>query len=440
MKGKLLRGLLNDLKRRPEDASKELDISVEKLNAILDGKLPLYSELEEKIYQIWPLSPRDLGHIHDDCPTGIIICRQEDSAASSRTMYRAGKPYYEYRDTAMSQCSNYRPEWIKQLCEVEDNDPENPEVQWNNGHFMHQFTYFVGPVNFYYLDENNRKQVAVMDTGDSVYITSFVPHTFTTRKNEGGGGYILAVTYGHLLSGDVRFELGSIGHKKSASFVHPSDSKALVYASQLKHFMGALSMPTSVLVKETGLSPDIIDVHLAGKEFTELYEIQLIAKALKVNLRDLLPYDETDKPVMVSKHADCRQWQSEQGGYTFTELASHHCLANSKSLEIVVNNETDELFETKLHQYFYNLSESDLTLKWLDENDELAVRSLAPGDSFYSKPNTKMALSGQGKGIVVRIPGRISTDAIRELSLIGEKHLNRVIIENVQWFDPKGSN
>ncbi len=35
--GSNLRGLLNDLKRRPEDAAKELDFPIEELNKFLEG-------------------------------------------------------------------------------------------------------------------------------------------------------------------------------------------------------------------------------------------------------------------------------------------------------------------------------------------------------------------------------------------------------------------
>ena len=43
-----------------------------------------------------------------------------------------------------------RPEWIKELRVVKDDDPLNPDVQFNNGHLMMQTTLFIGPVNFYY--------------------------------------------------------------------------------------------------------------------------------------------------------------------------------------------------------------------------------------------------------------------------------------------------
>ena len=198
--GKNFLGILNDLKRRPEDAARELGIDIEVIKGIISGEKEFSTELIERAISIWPINKRDFYIIDDDCPDGVKIMRVEDSERSSRIMERAGKPYYEYRDTAMSTVGQFRPEWILELCVVDDNDPENPGVQWNNGHFMHQFTYFIGPVNFYYRDSKGKKTVEVMNTGDSMYISPFVPHTFTTRNNEEGKkDLILAITYGNKL-------------------------------------------------------------------------------------------------------------------------------------------------------------------------------------------------------------------------------------------------
>jgi len=161
-------GILNDIKRRPEDAAKELGISIDEINAIIGGKKSISHDLVRKAVKIWPVNERDFYIIHDDCPLGIKIMISEESKKSSRIMERAGKPYYEYRDTAMSTVAPFRPEWIMELCYVDNNDPSNPEAQWNNGHFMHQFTYFIGEVNFYYRTLNGEKKVAVMNTGDSM--------------------------------------------------------------------------------------------------------------------------------------------------------------------------------------------------------------------------------------------------------------------------------
>ena len=152
--GNYFLGILNDLKRRPVDAAEELNISLEEIMDIIEGRKEISSEIITRATKIWAINFRDFYLIQDDCPNGVKIMRAEESAKSSRIMERGGLPYYEYRDTAMSSVSLFRPEWIEELCVVDDNDPNNTAVQWNNGHFQHQVTYFIGDVNFYHIGEN----------------------------------------------------------------------------------------------------------------------------------------------------------------------------------------------------------------------------------------------------------------------------------------------
>ena len=216
--GNYFLGMLNDLKRRPEDAANELNVSLEQITDIIEGKKEITSEIISRAVKIWPVNYRDFFLIHDDCPDGIKIMRNEDSAKSSRVMDRGGLPYYEYRDTAMSSVALFRPEWIEELCIVEDNDPNNLAVQWNNGHFMHQFTYFIGDVNYYYRGPDGEKKIAIMNTGDSVYGTPFRPHSFATRKGAKKNGLILALTYGNQLAADTQQELSAIGEELSLPY------------------------------------------------------------------------------------------------------------------------------------------------------------------------------------------------------------------------------
>ena len=74
------------------------------------------------------------------------------------------------------------PEWIKQLQVVNDNSTKNKNLKWNKGHLLHQFTYFNGEVNFYL--KLVIKKVSIMNTGDSMFISPYVPHTFTSRNQE----------------------------------------------------------------------------------------------------------------------------------------------------------------------------------------------------------------------------------------------------------------
>src|SRR4051812_2462927 len=94
--GAHLRTTINDLKRRPEDAAKDLGISLEEMNALLAGEKLLSGALLSRAAKVWPcVNERDLLLIEDDAPDGVKIMRSRQSAASSRVMDRAGKPYYE---------------------------------------------------------------------------------------------------------------------------------------------------------------------------------------------------------------------------------------------------------------------------------------------------------------------------------------------------------
>ena len=127
----------------------------------------------------------------------------KDSIKTSRVFNRKNSsdellPYYEYRDSAMSKLGPFKPEWIKELRNVNDSDPLNPEIAYNNGHFLHQLTFFIGPVNFYW-KEGEDCYCQEMNTGDSNYITPFYPHSFAKRDNT-EDAIIIAVTFG----GEVR--------------------------------------------------------------------------------------------------------------------------------------------------------------------------------------------------------------------------------------------
>ena len=43
--GRNFLGILNDIKRRPEDAAKELEVSLDEINSVLSGKKELSAEI-----------------------------------------------------------------------------------------------------------------------------------------------------------------------------------------------------------------------------------------------------------------------------------------------------------------------------------------------------------------------------------------------------------
>ena len=104
----LLRAAANDLKRDDRAADQELGLAPGEFARYACGERPVEWDLVARAARVWPLNERDLP-IHDDVPAGVLVLAEKDSVASSRTIERAGVPYYEYRDTAMSRVASYRP-------------------------------------------------------------------------------------------------------------------------------------------------------------------------------------------------------------------------------------------------------------------------------------------------------------------------------------------
>ena len=135
------------------------------------------------------------------------------------------KNYYEYRDTAVSESAPFRPEWIKQLVYVKNNSPHNKDIKWNKGHLLHQITYFIGKVNFYYLDKN-KKKVAIMNTGDSMFISPYVPHTFASR-DANLNTHIIAVTFSDKINTALQNELVKIKRSSLEKYIFSNKKKYL---------------------------------------------------------------------------------------------------------------------------------------------------------------------------------------------------------------------
>ena len=112
--GLRLRQILNDLKRRPEDAARELNISYLQFNRLLDGKDVLTEKLVKQITSIWPIKLVDLINPFYDNEPSYKIMKASSSKRTSRIMKRGGVDYYEYQDTVMSKNAPFRPEWIRE--------------------------------------------------------------------------------------------------------------------------------------------------------------------------------------------------------------------------------------------------------------------------------------------------------------------------------------
>lgn len=424
------RKILNDLKRRPEDAAKDLGISLEKVNNFLEGKEDIDNQTINKALNVWPINASDFFSIKDDTKNDIKIFTKEESDKSAREMKRDSQPYYLYKDTVMSRVSSFRPEWIQELAVVENSDPHNNLVKWNNGHFLHQFTYFIGPVNFYYYDEKNQKKIAEMNTGDSMYISPYTPHTFTTRKNEKNEkGVILALTYTDKIDNDVLNEMSAIGTNLSKKYalklLNDFDSILQCVENHLK----ISSKTMHYIEKKIDSSINKAINNFLSNDNNLMNEV---ANHLDVSLRDLLPQKKTEY-VTLQNYETAEKWflpDESKKELQLVKLAGANHLPYSKALELNVLNENSYNFEVPCHQYIYNVGVTDCKIK-----TENSTEILKPGDSLYLKPNLKHAFQTKSKLLVLRIGGKVSGDSLLQLSTLDEKKLNRLLEDNKPWFN-----
>jgi len=436
--GATFRGVINDLKRNTEAAAADLGVPPEVITEIVAGERDLPAELLRRAVEVWPVNERDFLPVHDDAPDGVRICRAAESAATSRVFQRGGADYYEYRDTAMSRLSMFRPEWIKMLVPVSDGRPDNPAVQWNKGHFLYQFTYFVGEVNYYYEWEGRRYCVETT-TGDSVAGLPYAPHSFTYR--EGGSGLILALTYGGRLLGDAHQELGALGADLAADYAAAGETAA---ATVLRERLDDTMTPVARLAAESGVPRERLDDLLDGKDVPGHEELVALARVLKVSVRDLLPVvgDERDGVCLVrGAEAPAWDWPGEDpAAYRVRGLAGTKICPDSRGLELAVVGRDPEaaLLRTGLHQYCFVIGPDPVRLRW-ESGGTVREEVLEADDSLYVKPFVPHGFTqveeGRSTVLALRIGGKVSGDTRREASALGAPALRRLVSDTSQWYD-----
>jgi methylphosphonate synthase len=461
-----LRAAANDLKRDDRAAEADLGLAQGAFGEYLSGARPVTWEVIQRAAQAWPVSERDLLPLRNDCPLGVRVCRAAESLASARTLTRGGVPYYEYRDTAVSRLASYRPEWIRMLQVVTDSDPANHAVHWNNGHLLYQFTYFVGPVNYYYEWDGERYCVP-MRTGDSVWGLPFGPHSFTART-AAEPAYILALTYGGSLTGDAQRELAALGPEASeAAALSPFGCAAAAagevaagsgggardqaQAALLRSHLAARILPVGQVAARAGIPKERLRALVEGAAAPTLQELAAVATAVRVGLRELVPpRSEAHRGVVIHQRHQASEWEYPSGAavYQVTELAGDQLHPNTTALELLVRGDgaVHGWITTHQHQYLYVLPSAPVVLRWEHRGTRHATRMEAAA-SAYVTPHVPIALSPDPEAaspepprvLLLRIAGAVGTETRFALGAMAAGGLERLLSEDRLWYDPAGS-
>eukprot|EP00929_Paragymnodinium_shiwhaense_P007948 TRINITY_DN111870_c0_g1_i1.p1 TRINITY_DN111870_c0_g1~~TRINITY_DN111870_c0_g1_i1.p1 ORF type:complete len:760 (+),score=169.26 TRINITY_DN111870_c0_g1_i1:98-2377(+) len=457
----------NDLKRPLTIVAQELNVGLEKLQCLLDGQLEVGDALDvlKKMSEVYPVPLNDLWLDADDTDCGVRICSADASEASARVLDRKNRaglrtPYYEYRDAAMSRCSQFRPEWIKELRIVKSGDPLDPDVQLNNGHLMMQTTLFVGPVDFYWKDRHGRVQRREMNTGDSNFISPFVPHSFTSR-DESKEALIIAVTYG----GSVRrafTEFSRVGAKRVKHLAGDVRNPELTRRCVLERHLEAECMTKEAFrasLTESGMKAERVEELLGGKE-PSLPELERVAIELNVRASDLYVCGMTEEEeVVVTRTDNSRDAARRTKTYVMAPLARMKHQPNLKTfdMEVLPEAQPGETLQCGLHTFAYHFGSEPVELTWEDRRTgRQRAHVLRPGDSAYiapctdhrfnvskevggksaARPNPNGVCRGEGRRLfVVRIPGHLTGDTLNEFATFSNEGCERVGAETKQWFN-----
>jgi transcriptional regulator with XRE-family HTH domain len=444
--GARIRSEANDLKRTEDALANELSISRQHVDNILSGEASL-SEIHcmiEKMAAAYPVDAADMRLCEDDCDRGIGLMRAAVAASSGRVFTRRDRngeqaPYYEYRDTACSRNGPFRPEWIKQLRVVGDDDPENPDVAYNHGHALHQMTFFIGPVNFYW-EVAGTRHACRMQTGDSNYITPFWPHSFATRESD-KPALILAVTFG----GEVRRALRDCYTLRPTAlerYYLPSNNPGKARVLLLRQRMQDEGVTESVFMERLGTDAEACDLTRMLDEKHELtvQEQEVLARALHVEVGDLaVPTYRQEEEVVIRHRDDNHSYlypDRMHPAYRVLPLARCRKMPAMKGLDLEVLGRDASLgaLECSLHTYVYNYGKSSVALEWEFEG-ETHREVLHTEDSVYLRPFVRHGFENttdqHGQLCVMRAGGGVSIAVQREMSAFAG--IDR-LIESKRWF------
>lgn len=450
--GGLLLRVAGDIKRNPDFLASEIGVALDTVNSVLRGQASRadVNRVIEGMVEAYPISRLGLEVVRDDTDEGAIVQSGEEAARTSRVFKRANREgkltdYYEYRDAAMSDMGPFKPEWIRELREVTSMDGDNPDIAYNKGHFLHQLTLYVGKVNLHWKDDEG-SHTAFMNTGDSNYGTPYVPHSFTTRDPD-KKAYIMAVTFGGKLEGAVQRELSVLPpHGVSETLIDLS-AKDTAFSGLLRMKAKDSLMTPEVLTNLTGFERKRIDSLLRGKAVPTMGELEALAGAIGVNVRDLYPPDVVgQKQVVIERHDSNKAWEfptKEKPHYVINRLASSPKVAETKGFSIlttnnsVITNKTQLDLSTPMHTFGYNYGDEPATLYW-EGATQVRKAVVEPGASFYIKPLTGHALRQVDNNVanlmLVRMGGGLSGDSYFELSSLPREQMERLLQEKGVWY------
>jgi uncharacterized RmlC-like cupin family protein len=282
-------------------------------------------------------------------------------------------------------------------------------------------------------------------SGDSNYITPFVPHSFTSRDAD-KEALIIAVTYAGEVK-NVLSDFGRLGTKLTAmagDLRHKGDG----FAKALQRCLACESMSVTDLVAACAGKLEakrVVALAAAQGDAASIAEVRVLADVLSVRVADLLVDDLSEQDeVVFTRLGDSkpRAYPSDAKtpSYALVPLARTKHQSALKPFLITVYKETKQgaAIVTPLHTYLYNFNKSSVQLEWGEQYEhKLLVNA---DDSVYIYPLVQYRMSSLSAAttdatlLMVRLPGSLSGNVITEFAAFAASGRLRTGNESKCWY------
>ncbi len=443
--GARILGEANDLKRSTEELAGELGVEAETVAKVIAGEADVETarRLVSSMCERYPVSFANLWLEPDDTDEGVKLMTAAEALRSRHISVRPNgsggrDPYVEYRDSAMSRSAPFKAEWILALRRVDSAAPYHRDVLMNKGHVLHQVTFILGPVNFYW-EVGGVRHCAELDIGDSNFIAPFVPHSFT-RRDPDRPALLVAVTYG----GAVRNALTDFAHIGPAAAAELAGNlrelERAVAARIARHLaMNMVSVERFVgMLGQSGVAREralaLVDGALPSQR-----ELEMIGGVLGVCPRDLMiDAIAPEEEVIVIRRRDATQWlypRESEPAYRMTDLARSRHKPHVRSFDVEVLATSASELRHHLHEYLYNHGSTPVILAWGTERRAV----LNPGDSAHLLPMVNHRIErlpgdAPGRILMTRVAGKLTDEVLDEFATFPAESRSRVSRETSRWW------
>lgn len=228
-----------------------------------------------------------------------------------------------------------------------------------------------------------------------------------------------------------------------------ADAPFKKYGDLIHAWRNEVKHPIPTVAKHTGIEVERFREIEKGYSRPTWEELEKIAKALFVSVRDLLPYeDDLDRGCKFLRDQEAFVVEQKRDGrlqYTYWDRCMSSVLPNFKPVELLLHlHRREDVVMNRghfFHQFTQVLHGGPVAYLWewegqvheqiFNTGDSWLIPGFVP-HAFYS-PDT----ANKGRILAITFGQHLTGDAKQEMALIGRRNISRVI-EDADDYYPKG--